>query len=184
MDAEAEAARVQENLHQKNRLRLELETKRTSLAAGKRKLQTPKLLIQDQANQALIEEWSKLGDLMKQLSVRTKAFNHFLLKFGNKIFSIIALLLTQGIGLYWVWSELGLDAAGSTWLTLLLAFVGLTAIDLIGYFAVAGSLASLENFMEGKRYHRVLEAVFAGGFVFGLICFFGNAISRIMEASI
>lgn len=184
ISAKAEAARMKEERRLKNQLQLDLTTKRKSLAAKDCKLHTPKIFIQDQANQAIKDEWRTLGVAEKKLLAKGKGFSHFLLKFGDKRFSIIALLLTQAIGLYWVWAELGLDAAGSTWLTVLLAVMVLMAIDVIGYFAVAGSLASLENFMAGKRYHRMLEAVFAGGFGIGLLCFLGNAIFRVMEAAI
>ena len=182
--AENEALKTKNRNQVMMQLNLDIATKEKSLAGKTRKLQTPKVLIQDQATQASKEEWRSLGAIELRLQQENTGFSEFLMKFGGKKFSIMALLMTQFVGIFYVWAALGLDAMGSTWLTLIVAVIAMGSIDILGYFAVAGSLASFENFMEGKRYHRMLEAVFAAGFFIGLLSFMANVISRVMEAGI
>lgn len=182
--AEAEAVKVENRNRQITRLQLDIVKRKNDLVVMDHRLKAPKIIIQDKANQGSMEKWRSLGAAEKDLLIKSKGFNQFLLKFGNKSYSLIGLLFTQAIGLYWVWGELGLDAMGSTWLTIVTAVLVLLAVDVIGYLAVVGCFASLGNFIADRRYHRLLEVVLASGFAVGLICFACNAILRVLEAGI
>lgn len=179
------AQREAEQKRRRDQTQSDLDSRNKNLRTLREKLKKPQILIQDISTNSSRNEWCELGRTQIDLKEALGSFNQVLLRFGTNKVGLLALLLTQSIGLYWVWASLGLDAVGgNTAVTIVVAIMILVAIDIIGLVAVSGTLASLENFMSDHRYHKLIEIAFTIGFAVGLICFFANAILRVMEVGI
>ena len=180
-----EAQREYELRRKINHLKLMRQTMKNQLEVCRRNLDFPKIPIQNKFTQDLKENWRHLHRQEKKLEQKCNRFDLVLVNLGKPWISIVALAMTLCIGLFWVWTTIGIDViGGNPWQTIVFFSAALMAIDAIGYFAIFGTFASLRNFMKSFKHQKLLEIMIAGGFCVGLVCFFGNILLRILEVNL
>jgi hypothetical protein len=190
-DKLAHMKEAEKNAYQKERQRnirenkLDLGIKKQRLVILENELKRPNITIENSLNTMMREKIRNSFGKERILTDKISSFNHFLLKFGNPITALVALSMTIGLGIFWVWATLGLDSVGGNpFVTIGVAIVALICVDLIGYAAILGTLSGLANFLKSSFYHRMLEITLVTGFIIGLVCFITNLIFRIKEVGI
>jgi len=181
-----ESHRQQEKLQQITRTRTDLKRLQQRRKDLLRNLKGIRIGIQNRLHSGIREEFKQSAATFHTCQYQQDQFNPFLLKLGMPFFSMLTCLTTCALGLFWVWSTMGLDAVGGNiGFTVGLAITALLVIDIIGFYAFYGVLNIIQGFFKNKQaYRRLLEACIFAGFLLALGCFSGNIIMRFMEVGI